>query len=141
VIVTVPLGVLKAQAISFHPPLPEWKTQAINNLGFGLLNKVVLCFEHRFWDAHVHLFGHVATATASRGEFFMFWHLSNAPVLISLLAGEDAVKFESLPDDVILAKALSVLRSIFGDQTMPEVSVHIRRNEFIGLASCGGDRS
>ena len=40
VIVTVPLGVLKAQAISFHPPLPEWKTQAINNLGFGLLNKV-----------------------------------------------------------------------------------------------------
>ena len=40
VVVTVPLGVLKAQAISFHPPLPEWKTQAINNLGFGLLNKV-----------------------------------------------------------------------------------------------------
>lgn len=40
VIVTVPLGVLKANAITFHPPLPEWKTQAINNLGFGLLNKV-----------------------------------------------------------------------------------------------------
>ena len=40
VILTVPLGVLKAQAISFHPSLPEWKTQAINNLGFGLLNKV-----------------------------------------------------------------------------------------------------
>ena len=40
VILTVPLGVLKAQAISFHPPLPEWKTQAIHNLGFGLLNKV-----------------------------------------------------------------------------------------------------
>lgn len=52
-------------------------------------------------------------------------------------AGEDAVKFESLPDDVILAKALSVLRSIFGDQTVPEVSVHIHRNEFIDLASCG----
>lgn len=39
VVVTVPLGVLKAGTISFHPPLPEWKTQAINNLGFGLLNK------------------------------------------------------------------------------------------------------
>lgn len=37
---TVPLGVLKASTISFHPPLPEWKTQAIHNLGFGLLNKV-----------------------------------------------------------------------------------------------------
>ena len=40
VLVTVPLGVLKSQAITFQPPLPEWKQQAINNLGFGLLNKV-----------------------------------------------------------------------------------------------------
>ena len=39
VIVAAPLGVLKANAISFQPSLPEWKTQAINNLGFGLLNK------------------------------------------------------------------------------------------------------
>ena len=39
-LVTVPLGVLKSQAITFQPPLPEWKQQAINNLGFGLLNKV-----------------------------------------------------------------------------------------------------
>ena len=37
-------------------------------------------------------------------------------------SGEDAVKFETLPDDVIVAKALSVLRSIFGDQIVPEVS-------------------
>ncbi len=42
VIVSAPLGVLKANILSFHPPLPEWKTQAINNLGFGLLNKVIV---------------------------------------------------------------------------------------------------
>ena len=88
VVVSVPLGVLKAQTISFHPPLPEWKSQSVNNLGFGLLNKVILCFEQRFWDSHVHLFGHVATGSVSRGELFMFWHLSSAPVLIALLAGE-----------------------------------------------------
>ena len=35
--------------------------------------------------------------------------------------GDDAVKFESLPDDVVVAKAMAVLRSIFGDQTVPEV--------------------
>lgn len=40
VIVTLPLGVLKTNAVTFHPALPEWKSQAINNLGFGLLNKV-----------------------------------------------------------------------------------------------------
>lgn len=53
--------------------------------------QVILCFERRFWDSHVHLFGHVATSMASRGELFMFWHLSHAPVLIALLAG--MVKF------------------------------------------------
>lgn len=52
----------------------------------------------------------------------MFWHLSHAPVLIALLAGEEAIKFESLPDEVIVAKALSVLRSIYGDTSVPEVS-------------------
>lgn len=48
VIVSAPLGVLKANVISFNPSLPEWKTQAIHNLGFGLLNKVRvhLCASH-----------------------------------------------------------------------------------------------
>lgn len=40
VVLTSPLGVLKAQAISFNPPLPDWKRGAIQRMGFGLLNKV-----------------------------------------------------------------------------------------------------
>lgn len=40
VILTTPLGVLKAGSIDFAPPLPEWKAGAIRRLGFGLLNKV-----------------------------------------------------------------------------------------------------
>lgn len=40
VILTSPLGVLKANAIGFDPPLPDWKVGAINRMGFGLLNKV-----------------------------------------------------------------------------------------------------
>lgn len=40
VVVTVPLGVLKHQSMKFEPPLPDWKTGAIQRLGFGLLNKV-----------------------------------------------------------------------------------------------------
>lgn len=40
VVVTAPLGVLKAGAIRFEPPLPSWKQDAIRKLGFGDLNKV-----------------------------------------------------------------------------------------------------
>ena len=43
VIVTVPLGCLKAGDISFQPALPAWKTEAIDKLGFGNLNKVPPC--------------------------------------------------------------------------------------------------
>ena len=43
VLVTLPLGVLKQQnppAVNFNPPLPDWKLQAIDRMGFGNLNKV-----------------------------------------------------------------------------------------------------
>ncbi len=33
VIVTVPLGVLKADTINFNPPLPNYKTNAVRKLG------------------------------------------------------------------------------------------------------------
>ena len=39
-IVTAPLGCLKAGDITFSPELPPWKTGAIQQLGFGTLNKV-----------------------------------------------------------------------------------------------------
>ena len=45
VLVTVPLGVLKAASINFSPPLPQRKADAIQRMGFGVLNKVCL-----FWQ-------------------------------------------------------------------------------------------
>lgn len=30
-------------AVQFVPPLPEWKTSAIQRMGFGNLNKVCMC--------------------------------------------------------------------------------------------------
>lgn len=50
VVVTLPLGVLKAGAVEFDPPLPEWKSAAIERLGYGLLNKAVLVYDEPFWD-------------------------------------------------------------------------------------------
>lgn len=42
VVVTVSLGVLKSERITFDPALPNQKRGAISRLGFGLLNKVSL---------------------------------------------------------------------------------------------------
>ena len=75
---TLPLGVLKESvspnaasspnAPQFVPPLPAWKKEAVERLGFGNLNKVVLCFDRIFWDPNANLFGHVANTTQSRGK-------------------------------------------------------------------------
>lgn len=44
ILVTVPLGVLKAGSITFSPALPSNKTTAISGMGMGLLNHVYLKF-------------------------------------------------------------------------------------------------
>ncbi|CAL7943230.1 unnamed protein product [Xylocopa violacea] len=124
VLVTLPLGVLKTSAppsaVAFNPPLPDWKSQAIQRLGFGNLNKVVLCFERIFWDPTANLFGHVGSTTASRGELFLFWNLYKAPVLLALVAGEAACVMENVSDDVIVGRCIAVLKGIFGNQVVPQ---------------------
>lgn len=129
VLCTLPLGVMK-QAVSgnqslpntvqFLPPLPDWKTAAIQRLGFGNLNKVVMCFDRMFWDPNANLFGHVGSTTASRGELFLFWNLYRAPVLLALVAGEAAAIMENVSDDVIVGRCIAVLKGVFGNSNVPQ---------------------
>jgi monoamine oxidase len=44
VIITAPLGLLQRGYIGFRPPLSKAKTDAIQRLGMGLLDKAVLHF-------------------------------------------------------------------------------------------------
>uniref|UniRef100_A0A4W4EY94 Lysine-specific histone demethylase n=1 Tax=Electrophorus electricus TaxID=8005 RepID=A0A4W4EY94_ELEEL len=122
VLCTLPLGVMKQQppAVQFVPPLPEWKTAALQRMGFGNLNKVVLCFDRVFWDPSVNLFGHVGSTTASRGELFLFWNLYKAPILLALMAGEAAGIMENISDDVIVGRCLAILKGIFGSSAVPQ---------------------
>ncbi|XP_071819441.1 lysine-specific histone demethylase 1A-like [Apostichopus japonicus] len=119
---TIPLGVLKQTppVMQFVPALPEWKTSAIQRMGYGNLNKVALCFDKVFWEPSINLFGHVGSTTASRGELFLFWNLYRAPVLLALVAGEAAQIMENVSDDVIVGRCLTVLRGIFGHNIVPQ---------------------
>ncbi|KAE9419295.1 hypothetical protein Angca_004460, partial [Angiostrongylus cantonensis] len=115
---TIPLGVLKRSvngsndAPKFDPLLPENTVNAINEMGFGNFNKVVLIFSRPFWDVTQNYFGHLNHSKASRGEMFLFTALSQAPVLIAMMAGE-AANLEA-PNEVIVRKAMNVLANIFG---------------------------
>ena len=52
VIITVPIGVLQSNAITFLPTLSEEKLNAIQSIGFGNVVKVVMEFPSVFWAAN-----------------------------------------------------------------------------------------
>ena len=108
VIVTVPLGVLKAQTIAFDPPLPERKRRAIERLGFGLLNKVVLSFEEPFWPESPDMIGLVGqeqpVADLVNGLTF-----AGAPLLVGLRGGAAARSREALSDQDAIGEVLAAM--------------------------------
>lgn len=129
VLSTLTLGVLKiavakdssqSNTVRFDPPLPQWKKTAIERLGFGNLNKVVLCFDRVFWEPEINLFGHVGSTTSSRGELFLFWNIYQLPVLLTLVAGQSAHIMENVSDDVIVGRCIAVLKGIFGEKSVPQ---------------------
>ncbi|KAH9606034.1 hypothetical protein KSS87_006671 [Heliosperma pusillum] len=123
VLITVPLGCLKADSIKFSPPLPQWKHSAIQRLGFGVLNKVVMEFPDIFWDDSVDYFGATAEHSDSRGRCFMFWNVKKtvgAPVLIALVVGKAAVDGQNASPSDHVNHALTVLRRLFGDNAVPD---------------------
>ncbi|XP_057249900.1 lysine-specific histone demethylase 1 homolog 2 [Beta vulgaris subsp. vulgaris] len=112
---TVPLGVLKRKTIKFEPELPESKLEAINRLGFGLLNKVAMVFPHVFWGDDLDTFGCLRNHTHDRGEFFLFYSyhtVSGGAVLVALVAGEAAQDFECIDPAILLHRVLTLLRGI-----------------------------
>ncbi|KAL6912108.1 hypothetical protein ACP4OV_000913 [Aristida adscensionis] len=116
VLCTVPLGVLKKGDIEFVPELPAQKKEAIQRLGFGLLNKVVMLFPYDFWDGRIDTFGHLTEYSGQRGEFFLFYSyssVSGGPLLVALVAGESAVNFEKASPMENVEKVLETLRKIF----------------------------
>lgn len=163
IIVTVPLGVLKSKQIIFEPELPEWKTAAIDRLGFGLLNKVVLTYESRFWDTDIDLFGTTPATSdrsdnpdihADRGRFYMFWdctaHASGRPVLVALMAGDAAFACENMDNQTLISEATAILQRIYPNSTIPVPSESVitkwGRDEFslgsysyIGRTGSGAD--
>ncbi|KAE7997151.1 hypothetical protein FH972_001807 [Carpinus fangiana] len=116
---TVPLGVLKSGSIKFIPELPQRKLDGIKRLGFGLLNKVAMLFPHVFWGTDLDTFGHLSDDPSRRGEFFLFYSyatVAGGPLLIALVAGEAAHKFESMPPTDAVTRVLQILKGIFEPQ-------------------------
>lgn len=113
VIVTVPLGVLKAGDITFSPALPSDKLQSISALGSGVLNKVWLEFPSVFWD-NTTIHNYFSTPKGRFNEWVNWHKASGETHLLGFNAGQYGLEIESKSDDEIVAEAMTILRAMWG---------------------------
>ena len=113
VIVTVPLGVLKAGSIKFVPALPRTNRAAITALGMGLLNKCVLLFDRAWWDDAEWI-----EQITNRGfqATFNLKPVSGEPILYGFNSAKNAQDIESWSDMKTCDAMMEALRSMYPDK-------------------------
>lgn len=119
-VVTVPLGVLKSKTITFEPKLPDWKEEAIDDLGVGIENKIALHFDQVFWP-NVEFLGVVAETSYGCSYFLNLHKATGHAVLIYMPAGKLARDIEKMSDEAAANFAFTQLKKILPDASVPVI--------------------
>jgi monoamine oxidase len=118
VLITVPLGVLRAEEeerghINFFPRIPQM-SKAVKALGFGDLIKIILLFKEPFWERlypEMERMEFLLAETPISAWWTQFPERSS--VFTAWLGGPQASLFTSSSREVILKEALGSLEAIF----------------------------
>tara|TARA_Y100001970_G_scaffold198258_1_gene241203 strand:+ start:824 stop:2128 length:1305 start_codon:yes stop_codon:yes gene_type:complete len=112
VIVTVPLGLLKAGTIQFDPRLPIEHKAAIDRLGFGILKKTCLVYPNSNWAKENHLVG------LYDSPYFNFIvnvaAIAGQPMIMALSAGDKQTAADSLSIDELATELHANIRATLG---------------------------
>jgi polyamine oxidase len=114
VVVTVPLGVLKAGTIVFEPQLSAAKLDAIARMGMGNFNKVFLQFPTRFWPAAGPWYLGIQDA-APYGVLISTMETiqPGSNILIVWFDGDSAIALEQMTDEGAVDAAMSNVHTCF----------------------------
>lgn len=126
-IVTLPLGVLKAHSVTFEPELPESKRRAIQGLGIGVLNKCYLRFPEVFWPESVDWIEQVSPQRGAWTSWVSLVPSLGLPILLGFNAAAYGRALESQTDREIVDSALQSLTRLFGEDVMDPVGYQITR--------------
>ncbi|MES2092602.1 MAG: FAD-dependent oxidoreductase [Actinomycetota bacterium] len=108
VAVTVPLGVLKTDALTFDPLLPFAHRTAIAALGMGAVETVWLRFDKPFWSTDAALWSLVGSG-GDLTDWVNLQAVTGEPVLVAIVGGRAARRVAKLSDDELVEAALSAL--------------------------------
>ena len=108
VVVTVPIGVLQSNDLSFDPLLPFAHRTAIADLGVGTVDSIWLQFDEPFWSTDAEVWSVVGGA----GDIVTWYNLQPATgsaVLVGVFGGAAALRLAELSDDELVETALTNL--------------------------------
>lgn len=131
IICTLPLGVLKEKASSmFVPALPEDKTEAIDRLLFGTVDKIYLDYDRPFLNpdiSEVMLLWECELPSANQKDISKNWYKKiysfskvSDTLLLGWISGKEAEYMETLPSDEIAEKCTELLRKFLNDPFIPK---------------------
>jgi monoamine oxidase len=125
VIVTVPLGVLKNNSIAFSPNLPANKTQSIERMQMGNVNKFLLVWNNAFWDTNLQYIGYTPETKGKFNYFLNVKKFAPANALMTFAFGDYADVTETMSDPQIISEIMSHLKNIYGN-SIPNPSNMLR---------------
>lgn len=112
-ICTPPIGVLPA--IRFTPPLPAAQQDALDHLGMGQLEKVVLQFDERWWPVSPSGYLRWYDTPASFGEWLDLTDAVGTPTVAGLIAADALERvFAGRSDEEIAHAACKALQAWAG---------------------------
>lgn len=126
-IITLPIGVLKTKTDLFHPPLPDRKRYAIEQIGFGLLDKAVLYFSECFWDSDVLSIQSLQDdANDLHPQVYVnYQRIMGKPILIAMIAGDTAKNLTKLSESAQHELLLRPLRRIYAKKFIAPTHIHL----------------
>ncbi|MCP4438852.1 MAG: FAD-dependent oxidoreductase [Aureispira sp.] len=125
VLVSVPLGVLQNNIISFSPSLPTPKLNAIDRIKMGTVNKFILVWPSVFWDKKLQYIGFTPNTKGKFNYFLNVNKYSSNNALMTFAFGDYALATESMTDSEIINEIMTQLRTIYGSD-IPEPSSLLR---------------
>lgn len=116
VLVTIPLGVLKANSIQFLPDLPAVKKTAIQKLGMNCVNKFLLKWNTAFWDN----VQYISYTPKIRDKFNYFVNVKkinpNVNALMTFAYADYARQTESMTDAQVINEIMLHLKDMYGNK-------------------------
>lgn len=133
-LVTLPVGVIQANDVSFVPAVPKQISALCSEVKAGLMNIVWLWYPTMFWPENCNFLGvaHNGSALVEFGTFLappikdQFG--KRQPVLMCQVIGKFAEAIEFMTEDEVAEQATNVLRAMFGAGAVPDAVGCLRSN-------------